>query len=147
MKLSLYKVILYLGFIILIGLFTFDDYCYFYWHNDFTQKVGNYNLIIFLFSLIYILTVFTIYTLDLFILIINLLKNKKINTLEFYNYCTAIAIFFIYFELIKLLNNNGKCDFILIPNDTGGFLIIITCILITYWKVKIIINNKNIKSN
>ena len=148
MKHNIYKGIFITGIIILLSLLAFGDYCHFYWHEDFSQQSAKYQAAVFIFGFTYILTVFLIYTIDLLKMVISLFYNKEVDTLEFYNYLSAVVGFFLYFEFWKALNGNGKCDLILIPNDSGGVFIIICCILTTYWRLKIISNykNKTIKS-
>jgi hypothetical protein len=79
---------------------------------------------------------FIIFSIDGLILLIKKIMKREVNNSELYCLIGAILLFILWIIICKNYSNNGTCDTITGPADTGLFLAMLVSAIINFWKVK-----------
>ena len=135
-----YSILLGISFLLLFLLYETIDQCVE------SYDILNPNNILFIFGLgyIFILFEFIIFSIDNLKLLTKKIMKKEVRNSELYCFLGSIIMIVSWFSIIDKYNDNGTCDRIIGPADTGLFLAVLITAIINFWKVIIIkIDNKN----
>ena len=87
---------------------------------------------------LFLLVEFVVFAIDNIVLLIKKILKKELNNSELYCLIGAFIMFFIWVLLNRYYSNNGSCDLIIGPGDTGLFLAMLVTTIINIWKIRVI---------
>ena len=87
---------------------------------------------------LFLLIEFVVFAIDNIVLLIKKILKKEVNNSELYCLIGAFIMFFIWILLNRHYSNNGSCDLIIGPGDTGLFLAMLVTTFINIWKIRVI---------
>ena len=86
---------------------------------------------------LFLLVEFVVFSIDNIVLLIKKVLKKKLNNLELYCLIGAFIMLCIWIFLRRHYSNNGSCDLIIGPGDTGLFLAMLVATIINIWKLRV----------
>lgn len=99
-------------------------------------------IILLLLSVLFLVIELVVFSIDGLILLIKKIQKTDVNNSELYCLGVAFILFIIWFVILGNYSNNGTCDSIIGPADTGLFLAMGIAVIINFWKVNVIKNNQ-----
>ncbi|ESU22614.1 hypothetical protein FEDK69T_18700 [Flavobacterium enshiense DK69] len=87
---------------------------------------------------------FIIFSIDGLILLIKKNRKKEVNNSELQCLSGSVLMLIFWVLILKKYINNGTCDIIIGPADTGLFLAMLASTIINFWKLKTLKKMENI---
>jgi hypothetical protein len=139
MRIRLFKILFWLSVILFLPLLATVDQCE---GESYGRMGGNEISNLLIFSGFILLLHFVIYFLDGIVLLIKKIFKRRVNNSELKFLVILILILFLWVVVTARYSNNGKCDWIIGPADTGFCIAMLFSVLINYWKLQILTKNK-----
>jgi hypothetical protein len=132
MKNFIFKSFFWISILLCIPLALFIDVC--------ESEGYSSNLIsnILAISALFLLLEFTVYLVDIFVFVIKRIFKFQVVKSEWKCFVLALLLGVSWLFLNAFLSENGNCDLIMGPADSGLCLAMGISILINYWKIQIL---------
>ena len=132
-KRILYQVRLTISIVLFLLLFAKIGQC----EEESYGWYGNNNIEdLLLLSGLFLFIEFIIFIIDSIILLVKKFRKKEVNSSELKSLKRAVLIFIFWLFILIINSNNGSCDIIIGPADTGLCLAMLAITIINYWKLK-----------
>lgn len=142
MKKIMYNILLFVSIVLILLLNTKIGNCeekIYNWH-----WYGSSNtLFIILLSGLFLFIEFIIYTIDGLMLLIYKITKAEVNNSELICLVGSVLIIIFWLFILGTYSNNGSCDVIIGPAETGLFLAMLASTIINFWKILSLKRKKN----
>ena len=135
MRIVIFKTLFWISVILFLPLLATVDQC----EGESYGRMGGFeisNLLIF--SVFVLFLDFVVYLIDGIILLTKKVFKKTVNNSELKNFASLFLILLLWLLILRLNSNNGKCDVIIGPADTGLCLAMLLSVVVNYWKFQIL---------
>lgn len=137
-KKKLYYILLFTSVLFFYLLLIHIDTCEEEGYGDISSS-KNITILLVL-SVLFLLLELAVFSIDGLILLIKKLQKSGVNNSELYCLGVGFILLLMWIKIVANYSNNGTCDVIIGPADTGLILAMFIAVVINIWKVSVIKN-------